>query len=79
MRLYRNDASKKGGWLLVRAFDPVRKRDAHGARVQVVAGGKSYLRLASPGYSYLSSNDPRAHFGLPGGGAIERIDVNPDI
>ena len=31
VRLYRNDASKVGGWLLVRAFDPERKRDAHSA------------------------------------------------
>ncbi len=75
VRLYRNDASKEGEWLLVRAFDPERMRDAHGARVVVVADGKSYLRLASPGYGYLSSNDPRAHFGLPAGVAIERIEV----
>ncbi|MGH9389171.1 MAG: CRTAC1 family protein, partial [Vicinamibacteria bacterium] len=62
-RLYRNDAPKKGRWLMVRALDG--KRDAHGAVVTVSAGGKRYVRLADPAYSYLSSNDPRAHFGIP--------------
>jgi len=74
-RLYRNDAAKRGDWLTVRAFDAARRRDAHGARITVVAGGARYLRLATPGYSYLSSNDPRAHFGLPSGASIERVEV----
>lgn len=74
-RLYRNDASKKGDWLLVRAFEPERKRDSPGARVTVTAGGKRYLRLATPGYSYLSSNDPRAHFGIPKGVRVDSIEI----
>jgi hypothetical protein len=72
-RLYRNDAPKKGRWLLVRALEG--KRDAHGALVTVVAGGKRYVRLADPGYSYLSSNDPRAHFGIPGASQVDAIVV----
>jgi hypothetical protein len=74
-RLYRNDVAKNGDWLVVRAFEPKAKRDSHGARVTVVAGGKRYVRLANPGYSYLSSNDPRAHFGLPRGAPIETIEI----
>jgi hypothetical protein len=64
-RLFRNDAPKKGHWLEVRAFEPVRKRDAYGAVVTAVAGSRRWVRLANPGYSYLVSNDPRAHFGFP--------------
>jgi hypothetical protein len=63
--LYRNDARKVGGWLLVRAWDQKRKRDAHGAVVTVTASGRKYVRVADPAFSYLSSNDPRAHFGIP--------------
>ena len=74
-KLYRNDIEKSGQWLVVRAFDPARRRDAHGALVTVVASGKRYVRLASPGYSYLSANDPTAHFGLPAGAQIERIEL----
>ncbi len=74
-RLFRNDAPKKGKWLLVRAYEPARKRDSHGARITVTAGGRKYLRIADPGFSYLSSNDPRAHFGIPGAAAADGIEV----
>ena len=78
-RLFRNDAEKTGRWLLVRAFDGAHRRDAHGAVVTVVVGGREFVRLANPGRSYLSSHDPRAHFGLPAAGAIEKIMVRwPD-
>ena len=40
-----------------------------------MTAGARITRLATPGYSYLSSNDPRAHFGVPRGVAIERIEV----
>jgi hypothetical protein len=74
-RLFRNDAAKQGDWLIVRAFEPQAKRDAHGARIKVTAGGKLYVRLASPGGSYLSSQDPRAHFGLPKSAKIDSIEI----
>ena len=76
-RVYRNDAEKSGGWLFVRAMEG--KRDSHGALVTVTAGAERFIRIASPGYGYLSSNDPRAHFGLPAGASIESIEVRwPD-
>jgi hypothetical protein len=78
-RLYRNDAKKVGSWLLVRAYEPARKRDAHAAVVTLFAGGKKYVRVADPGFSYLSSNEPRAHFGIAGATRADRILVRwPD-
>jgi hypothetical protein len=78
-RVYRNDAEKAGTWLLVRAWDGKRKRDAHGAIVTVSAGGKKYVRVASPAFSYLSSGDPRAHFGIPGASRADSIQIRwPD-
>jgi hypothetical protein len=72
-RLYRNVAPKRGHWLVVKAVDPaLGGRDAYGALITVRAGGRRWLRLVQPGYSYLCSNDPRAHFGL---GAAERVDA----
>ena len=38
-------------------------------------GGKTIWRLADPAYSYLASNDPRAHFGLGNSTSIEGISV----
>jgi hypothetical protein len=78
-RLYRNDAPKVGNWLLVRAWDPVRKRDEHGAVVGVVAAGKEVVRVANPGCGYFSSSDPRAHFGVVGADAADSLWVRwPD-
>jgi hypothetical protein len=71
VRLYRNVVPARGNWLGVRAFDPATKRDAYGAEVIVEAGQRRWMRWVNPGSSYLSSNDPRAHFGL---GGVERID-----
>jgi hypothetical protein len=57
---------------LVRTIDPkLGGRDAYGAEVRVFAGGKHWLRLVNPASSFLTSNDPRSHFGL---GAIERVE-----
>jgi hypothetical protein len=70
-RLYRNKISHSGHWLGVRAIDPKLNRDAYGAQITVIAGDLRWLRLINPGYSYLCSNDPRAHFGL---GKLQRID-----
>ncbi len=78
-RLFLNEAPKKGSWLIVRALDAARKRDAHGAVITLTAGGKEYVRVADPGYGYRSSNDPRAHFGVAGADTAERIKVRwPD-
>jgi hypothetical protein len=40
--------------------------------VTVTAGGKTWQRHLQPGSSYLSSHDPRAHFGI---GETETIDT----
>lgn len=74
-RLFINDAPKQGRWLVVRAFDPENRRDAYGAMVMVSIRGRDIVRLANPGFSYLSSSDVRAHFGLPAIGAIDSIRI----
>jgi hypothetical protein len=70
-RFYRNVAPLRGHWLVVRAFDPRWHRDAYGAVVTLTAGSRRWVSLANPGQSYLSSGDPRAHFGL---GPVEHVD-----
>ena len=74
-RLLRNEAVKKGHWLMLRALDPSLRRDALGARITITAAGKQLHRLVAPAYSYLSSSDPRAHFGLGGASKVEQIVV----
>lgn len=71
-RILRNIAPQRGHWLMVRAVDPDLKRDAIGAEVRVQAGTRRWQRLIQPAYSYMCSNDPRAHFGL---GAVDKIEA----
>jgi hypothetical protein len=74
-RLLRNDLNPKGHWLLIRAVDPTLKRDAYGATITVTVAGKNLTRWVNPAYSYLSSNDPRVHFGLGSATSVEKIQV----
>jgi hypothetical protein len=74
-RLYRNVAPKQGHWLMIRALDPALRRDAYGAEITVRANGRRWVRLINPGYSYLCSNDPRAHFGLGKASRVDEIEV----
>jgi hypothetical protein len=71
LRVFRNVTPTEGNhWLLVRAVTG--KRDALGARVELVAGERRWTRLVLAAYSFCSSCDPRAHFGL---GKVSHIDA----
>jgi hypothetical protein len=78
-QLFRNDAPHTGHWLILRALDPALRRDVYGARIEVRAGGRALLREVGVEQGYLSSSDPRAHFGLGSFASIESIRVHwPD-
>ncbi len=62
--LFKNVAPSRGHYLIVKATDPTLKRDAYGAEIYVRSGDRQWMRWINPGYSFLCSNDPRAHFGL---------------
>jgi len=73
--LFKNQASGRGNYLIVKATDSALHRDAYGAEVYLEVAGKRSLRWINPGYSFLSSNDPRAHFGLGSNVAYDAIEV----
>lgn len=73
--LLRNTNTSSGHWLNIKAIDPELNRDAYGAEVTVVIGEKRTMRWVNPGYSYLCSNDPRAHFGLGSAESVDSIEV----
>ena len=78
-RLFRNDAPRRGRWLRVAPVDPRTGACVAGALVVVRAGGGAWLRLADPAFSFISSSDPRAHFGLGPVDAVDSIEVRwPD-
>jgi hypothetical protein len=62
--LLRNDAPKENHWIKVRLEGTKSNRSAIGARVLVRYGGKTQAQAVMSQASYMSSNDPRLHFGL---------------
>ncbi len=75
-RLLKNVAPGRGHWLLARAIDPaLGGRDALGAEVTAKVGERRWWRLVSAAGSYLSSGDPRAHFGLGAAAEVDGLEV----
>jgi hypothetical protein len=76
--LLRNDAPQGNHWIKVRLEGVHSNRSAIGSRVVVRYGGKTQAQEVMSQCSYLSSNDPRLHFGL-GANATADIEVRwPD-
>ena len=70
--LLRNDAPAGNHWIKIRLEGVKSNRSAIGARVVVRYGGKVQVQELMSQSSFLSSNDPRLHFGL---GAATTADV----
>ncbi len=62
-RLLRNDGGNAHHWLQILLVGKIHP-DALGTRVEVVADGIRQVQERQSGGSYLSSHDPRLHFGL---------------
>ena len=73
--LLRNEARNQGAWISVRLEDDTRNRAAYGALVEVVHSGRVQRAEVRCPTVYLSSGDPRLHFGLGRCETIERIEV----
>jgi hypothetical protein len=78
-RLLRNDVGR-GHWLAVRCVDPALRRDALGARVELVLeSGARHRRTVRSACSYQSASPLVAWFGLGADERIEQLDVRwPD-
>jgi hypothetical protein len=62
--LLRNDGGNRNNWLMLKCLGTKSNRSAIGARVRVVAGGRTQIDEVMSGSSYYSQNDLRLHFGL---------------
>ena len=75
--LLRNVSADKNHWLELKlAGGPKSPRDAVGATVYVTANGMKQREDVLSGGSYLSSNDPRPHFGLGPATTVDAIEVH---
>jgi len=70
--LLRNDAPPSNHWIKIRLIGTKSNRSAIGARVTLHYGGKAQVQEVMSQSSYVSSNDPRLHFGL---GSVESVDI----
>jgi hypothetical protein len=70
--LLRNDAPPGNRWIKIRLQGTKSNRSAIGSRVVVRYGGKTQVQELMSQSSYVSSNDPRLHFGL---GSVEFVDI----
>lgn len=75
VRVFRNDAARAGGNHWLQVLPMTGKREALGARVTLKSGGTTRVALCLRAYSYLSSNDPRVHFGLGKADRVEDLEV----
>jgi enediyne biosynthesis protein E4 len=73
--LLRNESENENHWTLLKLVGRASNRDGIGARVRVEAGGRTQVDELRCGYSYLSMNDLRLHFGLRGAARMDRIEI----
>ena len=73
--LLRNDGGNRAAWIRFRLEGTRSNRDAIGARVSVRAGGRTQYYEIRSGDGYISSGDPRAHFGLGEAARAEAVEI----
>jgi hypothetical protein len=78
--LYKNDPVQCNHWLGLRLIGTDQSnRDAIGARVTVIAGGRRWVKWVDPGSGFASQSDRRLIFGLGSLTKIEQIEIRwPD-
>jgi len=67
--LLRNDTRRKGNWLMLRL------NKGGNARITLRVGGKTQIREATTGGSYLAAHDARVHFGLGEAKVVNEITI----
>ena len=73
--LLENKTEAKNNWVSIKTVGVISNRDGIGTRISVTAGEHTQIQEINPGASYLSSHDPRCHFGLGTNTSIDRLEV----
>jgi hypothetical protein len=71
--LLHNECEAVGHWLGVRLIGTRSNRDGYGAILKATIGKRTLLRYCHADGSYLSSSDPRVHFGLGKATRVDRL------
>ncbi len=76
VQLLRNDGGNRNNWLLLKLVGRKSNRDGIGARLTAHIGGRVVVTQVQRAASYLSSQDPRVHYGLGRSSAVDRLRVD---
>jgi hypothetical protein len=75
--IYLHNQTKQPGHFIVFALEGTKSnRDAVGARVAIVSGGRRQTAERYGGGSYQSASDPRVHFGLGEKTTVESVEIH---
>ena len=74
-RLFLNGCAWDANWLRVQTVGTLSNRDGIGARITVVADGRTQIREITAGSSNKSQNMLSAHFGLGGAARVESVQI----
>lgn len=78
-QLLRNDQNSGHSWLMIELRASADGASVLNAKVQVIAGGRSFVRELRSHCGYLGSHDARVHFGLRAATVVEKLTVTwPD-
>jgi hypothetical protein len=73
--LFLNETKNDNHWITLHLVGTKSNRMAIGARVTVTTGNVKQVDEVRAGGSYLSTSDPRLHFGLGSAASLDRIEV----
>jgi len=74
--LLRPPKSAGNHWLRIKTIGTKSNHDGYGARVEVTAGGVTYVDEVRSASSYVSASDPRLHFGMGKTSKLESIVIH---
>lgn len=73
--LFLNDTKNSNHRVLFKLIGTKSNRGAVGARITVTSAARSQIEEIKAGSSYLSTNDPRLHFGLAGDSLMNKVEI----
>ncbi len=71
----RNNKGNQNNWITLKLTGTTSNRDGIGSRLKLTAGGRTQIAQRKSTTGYLSTNDPRIHFGLAKSDTVERIEI----
>ncbi len=73
--LLRNNKGNQNNWIDFSLIGETSNRDGVGARISISAGGKKQYAQKVSSSGYLSTNDPRVHFGLGSDKTVDTLKI----